>query len=54
MNGNGFLTRLQQWAAKPFSEEMDAWNWVLFTAFVVTVAVLWTRVLRTVTKTASE
>jgi len=46
---NGLLSRLQNWASRPFSQEMDVWNWLLFTGFVVAAVILWTRVLGTIT-----
>jgi len=42
----GHVSRLSAWAAMPFSTQMNLWGWILFTAFVVTIAFLWTRVMR--------
>jgi len=38
------------WVAKPFKEDMDVLNWVLFVIFLVTVAFLWTRVLNQISE----
>lgn len=47
---DGLITRLSRFAAKPFCEECDLWNWLLFTIFIVTVAVFWKMVLNTITE----
>ena len=44
--GTGFFSRLQSWAAQPFTTQMDAVQWSLFLAFAITVAVGWYGVLR--------
>jgi len=46
MDQGGLITRVGNWAAQPFKEDMDVWNWVLFLAFAITVVFLWTRILR--------
>jgi hypothetical protein len=49
MQGSGLISRLTAWAAQPFSEQMDIWNWVLLTMLVVTVSFAWSRVMRHIT-----
>lgn len=44
-----FLSRLQGYLTTPFKSEMNLTNTVLTTIIVVTVVVIWTRVLRNVT-----
>jgi len=46
------LQRVQNWLAKPFSSEMDAWGWALFVLFLIVIAFLWTRVLKTIVEVA--
>lgn len=41
-----YVQRLQGWLKHPFSQEMDAIDYALFTIFIVTVAFLWAKVLR--------
>jgi hypothetical protein len=38
-------TGLVGWLAKPFSEDQDAFHWVLFLGFVIIVAIFWRFVL---------
>lgn len=40
------VAMFKKWAEKPFDLEGDVVNWVLFLVLVITVAVMWTRVLR--------
>lgn len=44
-----FTKRFSGFLAHPFKTDGDVWNWILFTVFVVTVAVLWTRILNAIT-----
>lgn len=41
----GLISRLTDFLARPFSQEMDVVQWILFTILIVSVAVLWCRVL---------
>lgn len=50
MNGTGIISKLGNWAGQPFSAQMDLWNWVLFTVVIVSVGVIWTRVLHHITE----
>lgn len=43
--GKGLVSRLMAFIKQPFQSEMDLGQWVLFTILIVTVAVLWCRVL---------
>lgn len=43
-----YSARLQAWLSHPFRADMDAVNWALAVMFAVTVAYLWTRVLRNI------
>jgi hypothetical protein len=45
MEKSGIFTRLTEFAKRPFREDMDVWNWILFLGFVIVVAVLWRKVL---------
>lgn len=49
MNGAGFLTRLQKWAAHPVTSDMDIMDVVLTTLLVLCVAFAWTRVVGQIT-----
>lgn len=40
-------TRAKAWFAKPFSEDMDTINWLLFVGLIAVAVVLWTRILKT-------
>jgi hypothetical protein len=46
MNGNGIISRLGNWAAVPFSQNMSLGGWFLLTGLVIISAFFWTRVLR--------
>ena len=46
MNDKGYISRMTNWAQHPFSTQMDLWGWVLFTVLIITIAYLWSRVLR--------
>ncbi len=50
MNGNTFTTEIRDWIRKPISGDMDLTTVALTTVFVLTIAFLWTRVLRHVLK----
>lgn len=41
----GLATRFSRWIASPVTEDMDFVSVVLTTVLIVTVAVLWTRVI---------
>lgn len=41
----GLMTRLQAWAAHPFTANMDMLSVVLTTGLVIIAAFFWTRVL---------
>ena len=49
MNG-GFVTRLRTFAQQPFTTPMDLLDVTLLTVLVVTIAILWTRVLRNISE----
>lgn len=42
------LDRVKNWLQQPFSGTMDAYGWALFVLFILVVAFLWTRVLKTI------
>ncbi len=44
-NERGFVSRLSNFAAQPFSSQMDLWGWALFMGLVIVLAFAWTRVL---------
>lgn len=39
-----------EWLKKPWSEDMDWWQWVLFVVFITTIFVAWLNVLRYITE----
>jgi hypothetical protein len=39
------LSYIEPWASKPFSADMDWINWVLFVAFIITIAFVWIQIL---------
>lgn len=43
MNGNGYVSRLSNWAAQPLTTQTSLWGWILFTLVIVTVALLWVK-----------
>jgi hypothetical protein len=43
---NQFISDLQKWYSAPFNSQGSALNWAIFTAFIITVAFMWSRVLR--------
>lgn len=49
-NGTGVVSRLSRFFQRPFTEEMDVWGWVLFTILVVTIGILWSRILAHITE----
>jgi hypothetical protein len=49
-DGTGIISRLSRFIQQPFSAEMDLWNWVLLAVVLVTVAILWTRILAHITE----
>jgi hypothetical protein len=46
MNGNGYVSRLGNWAHQPFTSQMNLGGWFLFTGLILILAWFWTRVLR--------
>ena len=42
----GYVSRIKQWAAMPFSSQMSVTGWFLFLGLIIVIAYLWTRVLR--------
>lgn len=50
MGANGFTTEIRDWIRHPITGEMDLTTVALTTVFVLTIAFLWTRVLRHVLK----
>ncbi len=34
----------------PFNQDGDVWTWVLFVILATTIAILWTRVLKSITE----
>lgn len=44
----GFVSRLSNFSAQPFSSQMDLWDWVLFTGLVIVMVFAWTRVLNVI------
>lgn len=46
----GFIPRIRGFIQRPFTQEMDLANVVLLTMLVVTIGVLWTRILRHITE----
>lgn len=43
MNGNGYVSRISNWAHQPFTSKMSIWGWILFTILIASVAVLWVK-----------
>lgn len=42
------------WWKQPFNTQASAWQWVLFTGFILIVIYLWTRILREAGHVISE
>lgn len=42
---NGLITRLQKWAAHPFTNDLDLFGVFLTVGLVVIIAFFWTRIL---------
>jgi hypothetical protein len=40
------LGTFQDWLAKPFSADMNAWHWFLFFGLIVVISVAWGMILR--------
>lgn len=38
--------RMRAWIARPFNEQMDLWEWLLFAVVMATVVIAWSRVMR--------
>lgn len=49
-NNPGFVTRLQQWALFPITNQMDMLDTVLTTILVITLAYAWIIILRHITE----
>lgn len=49
-NNPGFVTRLQQWALYPVTNQMDMLTVVLTTVLVVTLAYAWVIILKHITE----
>lgn len=43
--GKGLVTRLTAFLKQPFQADMGIGSWILFTILIVSIAVLWCRVL---------
>ena len=43
---NNWLNDVKVWAAKPYREEGDLMDWVLFVGIWVCASILWVRVIR--------
>lgn len=43
-----FFSDVKRWAAKPYDDNMDAFQWALFLGFMLSVTYLWTRVVRAI------
>lgn len=41
-----FLADFKRWAAKPYDEEGNVGDWILFIGFMVAITYLWTRVVQ--------
>ncbi len=44
-NERGIVSRLSNFAAQPFSSQMDIWGWFLFLGLLTVFAFAWTRIL---------
>jgi len=42
------LPRVRAWIAQPYNSDMDVYGWALLTILVISVALLWAQVLRTI------
>ncbi len=40
------LQTFQDWLAKPFSSDMNAWHWFLFFGLIMVISVAWGMILR--------
>lgn len=45
---DNFLADVKRWAAKPYDDNMDAFQWALFLGFMLCVTFLWSRVIRAI------
>jgi len=54
VNMEGAISKLNAWGSRPFREDMDWLNWVLFLVFAVSVAFLWSRVLGNITELGDD
>lgn len=41
-----FVSDLKQWAKKPYNENGDLLDWILFIGLLTVCTILWTRVIR--------
>jgi len=41
-----FMKRLQNWLDKPFKQDGNVVDWILFLGFALVVAFFWTRILK--------
>lgn len=46
----GLITRLQKWAAHPFTEDLDLWGTFLTVSLVFIIVFFWTRILGDLTE----
>lgn len=47
---DGLVTRLQTWAAHPFTEDMDLFGVFLTTSLILIIVFFWTRILGDITE----
>lgn len=47
---SGFFKTAEGFLAQPFRQNMNAGYWIALVVFVVTIAILWTHVLRHITE----
>lgn len=48
-NQVGFIEALQNYAKKPYSDDMNLWQWFLFTGMLIIMAALWGLMIRSIT-----
>lgn len=47
---SGVITNISNWAAQPFSEDMDVGSWALFVGLIACLSILWALVIHRITE----
>ena len=50
MDASGLVNSFSEWLKQPFKPQGSVTDWALFTALIITVAILWTRILKHITE----